>query len=44
MDMLMSREELAPRLAEYVYDVSALADIVPMLVLADEAAFEALPV
>ena len=44
MDMLMSREKVLPRLAEYVYEVSALTESVPMLILADEAAFQALPV
>ena len=44
MDMLMSREKIAARLVEYVYEVSALAESVPMLILADEAAFQALPV
>ena len=40
----MSREKIVPRLAEYVYEVSVLAESVPMLILADEAAFHALPV
>ena len=42
VDMLLSRDELGPRFVGYIYEIYALAEVVSMLVLADEAALEAL--